>query len=257
MAYIYLDDSKHHKYDFSLAAFVICENDPAIAIRAIFRNYGFEPSSFEFKSSAKMRDDHLRRALRDDLKSYIQRYCKIAVCITNQDKKLGCTALELLRIVLKHPSLVGQQNSVFFDEGLFRSERAIYEQTQSDNDFAECNFFFEQDSKEILGIQLADLAAHTCSIMLLDQLGHISKKVILRVPGDEIYDGVEVELGFEMWASIRYAFLSQNKKDCGDGMDIATVEVYPLGLLVDELVNQTVFDAAMIRFGEIYLGCIH
>ena len=145
----------------------------------------------------------------------------------------------------------------FFDEGLFRSERAIYEQTQSDNDFAECNFFFEQDSKEILGIQLADLAAHTCSIMLLDQLGHISKKVILRVPGDEIYDGVEVELGFEMWASIRYAFLSQNKKDCGDGMDIATVEVYPWGLLVDELVNQTVFDAAMIRFGEIYLGCIH
>jgi hypothetical protein len=49
--------------------------------------------------------------------------------------------------------------------------------------------------------------------MLLETLGHVTKKVVLDAPGDSIYGGLEVELGFEMWAGIRYAFLSQNKQN--------------------------------------------
>lgn len=93
--------------------------------------------------------------------------------------------------------------------------------------------------------------------MLLDTLGHITKKVIVDAPGDSVYDGLEVELGFEMWASIRYAFLAQNKPNPKDDFDFATVDVYPWGLFIDDSVNSQVSAGAMERFGENYLGCIH
>jgi hypothetical protein len=108
-----------------------------------------------------------------------------------------------------------------------------------------------------LGIQLADIVAHTCSTMLLETLGHITKKVVLNTPGDSLYDGLEVELGFEMWAGIRYAFLAKNKEKPKDDFDLANVDVYPRGLFIDESASEQISTAAMERFGENYLGCIH
>ena len=55
MAFLYLDDSKHHRFGFSIAAFVICDVDPTEEVSSIFRDYGYDPASFEFKSSAKMK----------------------------------------------------------------------------------------------------------------------------------------------------------------------------------------------------------
>ncbi len=108
-----------------------------------------------------------------------------------------------------------------------------------------------------LGIQLADIVAHTCSTMLLEALGHVTKKIAVNAPGNSVYDGLEVELGFEMWADIRYAFLAQNKQNPKDDLDLANVDVYPWGLFIDESVNSQISAAAMERFGENYLGCIH
>lgn len=214
MAYLFLDDSKHHRSGFSLAAFAICDVDPTEEISALFRKHGFDPSTFEFKSSATMKDDNNLQALRDSLKHFIARNCKMALCVVDSaddTRKLGPASLTLLRGALKHPWLEGQQHEVFFDEGLFKHKSAAEALVASDPELQGCNFHFEQDSKAVMGIQLADIMAHTCSIMLLDALGDINKKVIVNAPGDSVYDGLEVELGFEMWAGIRYVFLSQNK----------------------------------------------
>ncbi len=108
-----------------------------------------------------------------------------------------------------------------------------------------------------MGIQLADIVAHTCSTMLLETLGHITKKVIVDAPGDSVYDSLEVELGFEMWAGIRYAFLAQSKPNPKDDFDLANVDVYPWGLFIDKSVNPQISAGAMGRFGENHLGCIH
>ncbi len=69
--------------------------------------------------------------------------------------------------------------------------------------------------------------------MLLETLGHISKKIVVHAPDDSVYDGLEIELGFEMWAGIRYAFLSQNKPSPKDNFELANVDVYPWGLFID------------------------
>ena len=257
MAYLYLDDSKHHRFGFSLAAFVICEADPSDYVSSVFRGLGFDPKKFEYKSSAKMAGDKRLRDLRNAMTYYIGRHCKIAVCVVDGDKRLGPAALRLLSSALTHPSLEGQDHEVFFDEGLFQSSKSAANLASCEAKLARCKFHFEQDSKKHLGIQLADLVAHTCSTMLLETLGHVTKKVVLNAPGDSLYHGLEVELGFEMWAGIRYAFLARNKQDLRDDFDLAMVDVFPWGLLIDESVSEQVFAAAMQRFGENYLGCIH
>ncbi|MBR9844362.1 MAG: hypothetical protein GYB25_14470 [Rhodobacteraceae bacterium] len=257
MAYFYLDDSKHHRFGFSLAAFVICDTDPSEYVSSVFRTFGYDPEEFEYKSSAKMAGDQQLQDLRGALKSFIGTQCMIAVCVVDGDKRLGPAALRLLASALTHPRLEEQSHKVFFDEGLFQSTHAATDLVSGDAAFGRCEFHFEQDSRMHLGIQLADIVAHTCSMMLLETLGHSSKKVILDIPGDSIYDGLEVELGFEMWAGIRYAFLAQNKPNPKDDFDIANVDVYPWGLFIDESASKQISDAAMQRFGENYLGCIH
>lgn len=257
MAYLFLDDSKHHRFGFSLAAFVICDTDPTETISSAFRKHGYDPGKFEFKSSAKMAGDRQIQALRADLKSFIGRHCKIAVCVVDGDKRLGPASLRLLSSALSHPKLQGRSHKVFFDEGLFQSSKAATELADRDAALGCCEFHFEQDSRMHLGIQLADIVAHTCSTVLLETLGHVTKKVVLDAPGDSIYGGLEVELGFEMWAGIRYAFLAKNKQNPKDDFDLANVDVYPWGLFIDDSVGERVSNAAKERFGENYLGCIH
>ncbi|WP_282157220.1 hypothetical protein [Shimia thalassica] len=257
MAYLFLDDSKHHRFGFSLAAFVICDVDPKEDVASIFRDQGYDPDKFEYKSSAKMAGHTQLQALRGALKLFIRSRCMIAVCVVDGDKRLGPAALKLLSSALSHPRLEGQAHQVFFDEGLFKSVKSGAELASEDPKLGCCEFHFEQDSQVHLGIQLADLVAHTCSMMLLETLGHITKKVVLDVPGDDLYDGQEVELGFEMWTDIRYAFLARNKQNPKDDLDLAFVEVFPWGLFIDGSVCEQVSEAAMQRFGENYLGCIH
>lgn len=257
MAFIYLDDSKHHHLGFSLCAFVMCDEDPTELVSSIFQDLGFDPSEFEFKSSALMKGEDSLQKLRQRLKAFIGRRCKIAVCVAHGSKALGPASLELLKNAVSHPWLEGKQHEVFFDEGLFSSERAANVAVQDVKELKDCSFHFEQDSKEVLGIQLADIVAHTCSTMLLETLGHITKKIIVNAPKDTVYHGLEIELGFEMWADIRYAFLSQNKPDPEDDFDLVNVDVYPWGLYVDSSVEDAIASAAMERFAENYLGCIH
>ncbi len=178
MAFFYFDDSKHHKFGFSLAAFVICNVDPTDEVSAMFRDYGYDPASFEFKSSAKMKGDNRLQNLRSSLKFFIGRKCSISVCVVDGDKRLGPAGLKLLQSAHTHPQLAGIQHDVFFDEGLFPSVRSAEALAANDKALKHFNLHFEQNSRNIIGIQLADIVAHTCGTMLLDALGHISKMVV-------------------------------------------------------------------------------
>ncbi|UES43655.1 hypothetical protein GFK90_07635 [Roseibium aggregatum] len=257
MAFLYLDDSKHHRFGFSMAALVACDFDPSEALCTMFEKYGYDPSTFEFKSSAKMKGDGNLQRLRLSLKQFIARNCTIAICVVGDDRRLGAASLELLSAALKHPGLNGIKHEVFFDEGLFSSVKSAEKSLNGSYPASWCHCHFEQNSVEIKGIQLADVVAHTCATMLLDSMGYIEKKVTLDVPGDSAYDGLEVDLGFEMWAGIRYSFLRQNKPEPKDDFEIATVDVFPWGLFVDESVDHKTAAGAMDRFAEMYLGCIH
>jgi hypothetical protein len=257
MAYIFVDDSKHHQSGFSLALLVICDCDPSEGMGLTFQKHGFEPRTFEFKSSADMKGNPELQSLRSSLKDFIRENCTLAVCVVKHDARLGSAALEHLKMALTHPHLAGKEHEVYFDEGFFRSVAKANKQIEDEPQLGECKFHFEQDSKEVLGIQLADLAAHTCSTMLNETLGIITKKIVANVPGDDVYHGLEIELGFEMWADLRYAFLGQRKPHPKDEFEFACLDVHPWGLFIDYDVDDQISLAAMERFGEMYLGCIH
>lgn len=257
MAFLYFDDSKHHPHGFSLGALVICPEDPSAAMSGLYKRFGYDPLTFEFKSSAKMHADQNLRKLRSAMKSFIGRGCKIAVCIVEDDKRLGPAGLELLKSALSHPRLAGERHTVYFDEGLFSSTKSAEVLSGNEAELDECSFHFEQDSRAVKGIQLADVVAHNCGVMLAETLSKEPKMVTLSTPGDDLYDGTEVELEFELWATIRYAFLSQNKPNPKDDFELAFVDVFPWGLFIDQGIDERLAVAAMGRFGENYLGCIH
>lgn len=255
MAYFFLDDSKQHTRRFSLAAFAICEVDPQAELSSIFQENGFDPLFFEFKSSSPMKDDPKLRRLRSHLKWFIHNYCKVAVCVVDGDGNIGSAGLNLLQKAISHQDFQGQRHSVYFDGGMFSSLQAAEKIAGELKGLQKCDLHFEQDSRSVMGIQVADLIAHTCGIMLLDALGHIDKKVKIKNSGYP--DDLEIELGFELWASLRYQFLSVPNVAPADDFDMATVAVEPHGLFIHESVGEAISKAAQKRFGEMYLGCIH
>ena len=255
MAHFYLDDSKHHAHGFSLAAFAICDDDPQEELETIFAKFGFDLSTYEYKSSSKMYDNPSLQRLRGALRGFVRSKCQIAVCVVDGDKQIGPASLELLKKAVLHPTLRNQLHQVFFDEGLFSSEAKAKSIAAEIGGFDECTIHFEQDSQLVPGIQVADLIAHTCGTMLLDGLGKINK--IVNVPNSGYDDDVEIDLGFEMWAGIRYAFLSVGNGADIDDEDFAVVLVEPHGLYIDPSASPEVTEAARKRFGSMYLGCIH
>jgi hypothetical protein len=86
MAYLYLDDSKHHRFGFSLAAFVICDTDPTEDVSSVFRDHGYDPGEFEYKSSTKMAGDQQLQALRDALSRSLEGNAKLlcALCMATK-----------------------------------------------------------------------------------------------------------------------------------------------------------------------------
>lgn len=106
------------------------------------------------------------------------------------------------------------------------------------------------------GLQLTDMVPHTLGLMLLDQLGLIDK-MVKAGPNSGYESDLEIELGFELWASLRYYFLGGRfPTEVNSNEDlVVTVEDYALHIADSR--PDILKSAARDRFGSQYLGCIH
>ncbi len=97
--------------------------------------------------------------------------------------------------------------------------------------------------------------------MLLEELGVVRK--IVKAGEDSGYDpNQEIELGFELWASLRYALIGNNEHIPGlspDPEDPANLffRVDGYGMYLPDSCHTQLAAAARARFGVNYLGCIH
>lgn len=57
MAYLFLDESKHHRSGFSLAAFAITDANPAEGMGIFLRKHFFDPRTFEIEPFGRRQDD--------------------------------------------------------------------------------------------------------------------------------------------------------------------------------------------------------
>ena len=259
MGFFYFDESVHPKGKFALGAFAYSESSLEQPVADALRRSGLNPYIDEFKSGALMVRHPEQAHARGLLWSVIHKHCQIGIIVAPASplEMLGREALQgLVKIVSTH-SFDNPAHDVFFDEGIFPSSRTA-DRAAKGISSANCQFHFEQDSVRILGLQVADLVAHTCATMLLAQLGLV-KKTIKAGPNSGYDPDGDMPLEFSLWATLRYNFFSTSQpphETWKSQLDFK-VDVESRGLHISDSCDDTVKSAALSRFGSMYLGCIH
>lgn len=255
----YFDESIHDRRgEFILGAFVFGP-DATDAIGEALKAVGLNPDRDEFKSSVKMSEHPEQRDLRTRLHGVLQfaYRCGVVVVPAVERASLGKEALSGLAMICRANGLSERREDAYFDRGIFPSARRGGELADQVGVSRYCNVHPEEDSRRVRGLQLADLVAHTCGIMLLDALGLLTKTVKAG-PHSGYPPDLDIELGFELWASMRYWFFHGGTlKERPQSNEDMVVNVAGYGLHVAESCSPKLRDAAMARFGEQYLGCIH
>jgi hypothetical protein len=253
----YFDESIHDRGEFILGAYVYGP-DPDSVIAEALRTSGLQPDIHEFKSSARMSDHPEQAALRDALRAVIAGSYRIGVLVlpTSARLDLGREALQGLDKIVRANGLESVTPQVFLDQGIFSSANQALELANRIGVSKICEVHPEQDSRHVKGIQLADLVAHTCSTMLLETLGLVTKQV--KAGPNSGYDPeLELDIGFELWAGIRYQFFSGGLSQPIETDEDMMVDVASYGLHIASSSGKDLTEAAMRRFGKCYLGCIH
>ena len=252
MGFFYVDDSKHPAAGFCLSAIVYSNVDLQLDLESTLIKYGLSPGHDEFKSSIRMDLNPERKLLRTDLMQYLHR-CAVGVAISRISEEMYEYSAQLLQWMSGLPLPLDGPHQLFADRGIFPKyrEQEVLRAIPGTEGY---QFHFEQDSRKVCGIQLADLAAHTCSIMLKDELGLVRKTI--KAGENSGYDpDTDIELGFEMWAGMRYCFHLDyaSNNDSNDGHPILP----NLGLAISPKLDGRIQAAARDRFSTMYLGCIH
>jgi hypothetical protein len=260
MGFFYFDESIHPIGGFSLGAYVYSDTSLDCAVSDALRQCGLTPKKDEFKSGARKDGFPQQVRLRELLRGIVQDSCGIGVVIAPDSPReiLGREALPALNKILSTTRFKSHEHTVFFDQGIFSNVAARQRAAEAFRFAQPCELRFEQDSRTIFGLQVADYVAHTSSTMLLGQLGLIVKTV--KAGENSGYNpDLDIEIAFEMWAALRYSFFSDPPPpvDTWKTQLDWKVDVAARGLHVSDLCKPTLSKAAFETFGEIYLGCIH
>lgn len=260
MGYFYFDESIHPRGNFALGAFVYSETPLDTAVRDALEKSGLDPNTNEFKSGVRIDHNPKSAIARDHLKAVLLNQCGIAVVVAPASPRntLGEETLQGLNKVLSTTSFHSKTHTAFFDEGLFSGVAAAERETKKLSFAQPCDFRFEQDSRQVRGLQVADLVAHMAATMLLAQLGLV-KKTVKAGPNSGYDPDSDMPLDFELWATLRRRFFSALpppfetwKSQLNWQVDVAS-----RGLHVSDSCDAVVKTAALARFGKMYLGCIH
>lgn len=257
MGYFYFDETIQDRGGFILGAFVYSGVDMTPPVFQALKLVGLRPGEDEFKSSVRMSERPEQIAARTQLRGLFQKLGVGLVVVPNTERRaLGNEAIECLKKILVANGLNDQPHQVFLDNGVVVS-RAILDDLRAGVG-AFCDVRVNQDSKLVGGLQVADLAAHTMGIMLLERQGHVKK--LVKAGKNSGYDpDLDIDLGFELWASLRYSLFKapQPIPSPEDPLGDLMFDVKNYGLHIASTCDVSLHGAAMERFGECYLGCIH
>lgn len=259
MGNFYIDDSVHDQAGFILCACVYAPREIEQIIVDLMKSRGLDPDEFEYKSSANYSKQPELAEFRSELKELVQQRCKYGIVVLSRDERenVGQECLLAIDQFVRANPKIDPSVSIFMDQGMFSSTNAANRMFNALG-LKDAKFHAEQDSKQIRGIQLADLVAHMASIQLKSDMGLINKMV--KAGENSGYDpDVEMELSFEMFATLRYSIFNEgnNKPQTGDQFVDAIMTVGKAGLFLSESCSNGLADSANGTFGTVYLGCIH
>jgi hypothetical protein len=259
MGYFYFDETIRDGAGFILGAFIYSDEDLTEIVRSKISEAGLRPRIDEFKSGAMMSRNPRQIKLRDLLQEVVF-MTRVGIVIVPQSKRgsLGDEAMRGLEMLILRNDLANQSHSVFFDEGIQINAELVTALNVANGAPIEVNM--GQNSRIIGGIQVADLVAHSLGTMLLEKLGLTDK--VVRIGEGNGYDPDEtVELGFLLWASLRYQFFRSPAPYPGaipdDPVGDMVFDVENYGLHISPDCSTVLRAAARELFGSCYLGCIH
>lgn len=253
MGYFYIDESIRENGAFIVSALIYSRHDLTDSINACLEKF---PNITEYKSSTQKTDNQAEKQLRCCLQKLLS-ICEIGLVVSPSNARghLGNDILIGLSQIIEKCQ-IGTLCQIYFDQEIDPDKSAINEFLNNNQD---CTINLKQDSKLIKGIQLADLVAHSLGSMLLEELGIISKKV--EAGENSGYEPtLKIELGFELWARMRYSFFMSPTSHGTfeeDQLLIATFDVEGYGLYIPQTLPAPIAEAVRKRFGTNYLGCIH
>jgi len=258
MPNFYFDESIQTNAQFIVGAYVY-GLDAETAVAGAIECVGLRPGIDEFKSSARMSEHPEQVRLRGELFEVIRSY-RIGVLVApiTERTDLWRLALEGLDQIARANRLAGTvELDAALDEGLFASTQEASRVIEASAVHAYCAVRSEQDSRQVKGLQLADLVAHTVGIMLLDSLGLVTKTVTAG-PNSGYDEDLDIGLGFYLWAGLRYQFFKSGPvPDQDEIYNGALMSVGLNGLYVAPSCSDELRAAADERFGQCYVGCVH
>jgi hypothetical protein len=261
MGFFYFDESIHPRGKFALGSFVYSETSLDSAVSNALLESELIPRVDEFKSGARMDMNPKQVRARDLLRKVVDKQCGIGVVVAPDSPRelLGIEAPMGLTKILSTIKFRSKTHEVFFDKGIFENEaEGRHQAAKIPSSCPPCNFHFEQNSIQVLGLQVADLVAHTSAMMLLAQLG-LFKKTVKAGENSGYNPDLDIPLEFGFWASLRYSFFAAPAPpiDSWKSQLDFKVDVASRGLHVADGCTPDVRGAALARFGSMYLGCIH
>ncbi len=259
MGHFYFDETIQERGGFIIGAFVYSPDDVTSEVYSAIEQVGMRPEVDEFKSGDRMDRNPKMAELRGHLMTILSN-TRVGVVVVPATERalLGHHALLGLRKILSANGLAQKPHSVFLDQGITVDRNSCKDLLGGPG--ALCEVHQNQDSKLIGGIQLADLTAHLLGGMLLETLGLTSK--LVRAGENSGYDpNLEIQLGFELWASLRYQFFKAPQPNPEtvpvDSIGDLIFDVENYGLHISDGCPPVLKQAALQRFGTCYLGCIH
>jgi hypothetical protein len=256
MSYLYFDESIRDNGSFIVGALVVADRDLSTEIRERWRAIGLDPDNCEYKSSDLKQGNPVGNQQRDVIRQVLHSSrVALLVCPHEDRGQLGAHCCTLTGQLLDTGFLAPGSDTLFVDQGISMptTELQVLKSRGVET-------YLNQDSRAVAGLQVADHAAHALGGMLLEEMGLISKTV-LAGDGSGIDPDLEIALGFELWASLRYALIGKNEEipglsEPGDPANpFFRVEGY--GLYITPSCGKQLTSHARKRFGVNYLGCIH
>jgi len=244
---IYIDESIHDKYGFMLLAYVLCNRDPQSDLDDIVSKYGLD----EFHACEKMHDNKAMKRLRNDMKAYVNSNCSWGVLVLPNISRSNLKDDFILLIEGLANNSCEIPISVFVDEGIINNAEAnSMKSIEGVNEIEICN------SHTVNGIQLADMVAALCGVRLREEISE-SPKLLIYGEESGFNPPIEAELGYELWASLRYSMHKQPEPLGDDMPEMATFKTDGYGLFVSPKCSSYLKEQAEKLFGSVYLGCIH
>lgn len=276
--HIFVDESIHSHLGFILTAFVCVIGDPQQRLSNILSELRFSPGKDEYKSRTLMSNNPRMRELRERLFEMARNHSYVAILITPalEREALGHYIISALRTIIIRNGLDVSILKLYFDQGIFRSAQKGLDCANKLAELSGIEFFFEQDSKKVLGLQIADAISHATSQVLREALTGTSKQVDIGGENTGYPEGTLSDLGWSLLMTLRYSFfvrpvvLAQYDSDINPSMEAVIVsdeeeliqksqnpDLFGWGVLVSDEVTPEIKKIVEGVFGTLWLGCIH